>query len=70
MESITASDINLPLPIEEESEDRTLFNGRYTQAPASHVSIYECQYFSLGVFILHKECAIPLHDHPGMFGIW
>lgn len=61
LDSVTAEDIKLVLP--EKS------NGSYSRAPATHVSIFECPIFTLAVFILKKGCSIPLHDHPGMFGL-
>ena len=65
LDSITAEDIKLAVPNHIEQS-----NGSYTGAPATHVSIFECPFFSLGVFILKKGGSIPLHDHPGMFGLW
>ncbi|KAL9980923.1 hypothetical protein ACROYT_G009565 [Oculina patagonica] len=64
LNSITAEDLKLAVPNHLEQS-----NGSYTGAPATHVSIFECPFFSLGVFILRKGCSIPLHDHPGMFGL-
>ncbi|XP_020607759.1 2-aminoethanethiol dioxygenase-like isoform X3 [Orbicella faveolata] len=64
LDSITAEDIKLAVPNHIEQS-----NGSYTGAPATHVSIFECPFFSLGVFILKKGSSIPLHDHPGMFGL-
>ena len=65
MSTLTASDINLDIP--EKTETRTHRKG---SAPVSYISIYDSKHFSLGVFILKKKVSIPLHDHPGMFGIW
>ena len=65
LDSITADDIKLSVPDPLEQN-----NGSFTEAPATHVSIFECPFFSLGVFILRKGCSIPLHDHPDMFGLW
>jgi len=38
-------------------------------APVCHVNIFECEYFTFGVFIIRKGMSLPLHDHPGMTGI-
>ncbi|KAJ7350970.1 hypothetical protein OS493_037504 [Desmophyllum pertusum] len=66
LDSVTAEDIKLVVPNHLEQS-----NGTYTAgAPATHVSIFECPFFTLGVFILRKGSSIPLHDHPGMFGLW
>ncbi|XP_029212600.2 2-aminoethanethiol dioxygenase-like [Acropora muricata] len=64
LDGITAEDINLVVGT---SKERS--NGSYSKAPATHVSIFECPFFTLAVFILKKGCSIPLHDHPGMFGL-
>lgn len=64
LDSITADDIKLSVPDPFEQN-----NGSFTEAPATHISIFECPFFSLGVFILRKGCSIPLHDHPDMFGL-
>ena len=70
MDGISPSDLNLSIPAGNGLAAMDHFSNGYSRAPATHVSIFECQQFTLGVFILHHGCAIPLHDHPGMFGIW
>ncbi|XP_032232142.2 2-aminoethanethiol dioxygenase isoform X2 [Nematostella vectensis] len=64
MDRITASDVDLVAP---ETSD-TSINIR-NEAPVSHIAIYECPFFSMGIFIVKKGCHIPLHDHPGMYGL-
>ncbi|XP_068681281.1 2-aminoethanethiol dioxygenase-like [Montipora capricornis] len=64
LDAITAEDIMLVV-----SNSKEQSNGTFSKAPATHMSIFECQFFTLAVFILKKGCSIPLHDHPGMFGL-
>lgn len=66
LDNLTAEDINLEVPNEESGNIINHPSG----APVSHIGIYECPYFSMGVFIIKKGCEIPLHDHPGMYGLW
>ncbi|XP_031572202.1 2-aminoethanethiol dioxygenase-like isoform X2 [Actinia tenebrosa] len=65
LDNLTAEDINLEVPNEESGNIIKHPSG----APVSHIGIYECPYFSMGVFIVKKGCEIPLHDHPGMYGL-
>ncbi|XP_034041107.1 2-aminoethanethiol (cysteamine) dioxygenase b [Thalassophryne amazonica] len=37
--------------------------------PVTYMHICETERFSMGVFLLRSGACIPLHDHPGMFGI-
>ena len=60
-----ASDINLDLPEKPVKRDSNVFG-----APVSYINIFESKHFTLGVFILKNGVSIPLHDHPGMHGIW
>jgi len=41
-----------------------------SDAPVTFLNIYEGQTFTLGIFIIRKGNSLPLHDHPGMFGVW
>ncbi|CAL8077010.1 unnamed protein product [Calicophoron daubneyi] len=38
-------------------------------APVAYVHIMENEIFSMGIFILRPGSRIPLHDHPGMYGV-
>ncbi len=38
-------------------------------APVVYMHIAENEIFSMGMFILRPGSRIPLHDHPGMFGV-
>ncbi|CAH8494428.1 unnamed protein product [Schistosoma turkestanicum] len=40
-----------------------------SSAPVAYVHIMENEVFSMGIFILKPGSRIPLHDHPGMYGI-
>ncbi|XP_078422008.1 2-aminoethanethiol dioxygenase-like [Cetorhinus maximus] len=37
--------------------------------PVTYMHICETEYFSMGVFLLQRGACIPLHDHPGMYGL-
>lgn len=37
--------------------------------PVTYMHIYETDAFSMGVFLLKTGASIPLHDHPGMYGL-
>lgn len=37
--------------------------------PVTYMHICETDRFSMGVFLLKNGASIPLHDHPGMYGI-
>ncbi|XP_051578335.1 2-aminoethanethiol dioxygenase-like [Myxocyprinus asiaticus] len=37
--------------------------------PVTYMHIYETDAFSMGVFLLKTGASIPLHDHPGMYGM-
>ncbi|XP_020913179.1 2-aminoethanethiol dioxygenase [Exaiptasia diaphana] len=65
LDKLTADDINLSLP----NEQLDAIVPPTREAPVSHIGIYECPYFSMGVFIIKKGCEIPLHDHPSMYGL-
>lgn len=38
-------------------------------APVTYMEVFENSAVTIGVFILKKKSRIPLHDHPGMYGI-
>jgi len=38
------------------------------RAPVTYIDVFDHALFTVGVFILHPNAVIPLHDHPGMLG--
>lgn len=38
-------------------------------APVTYVSVFENRTFTMSIFIVKRGARIPLHDHPGMYGI-
>ena len=41
----------------------------FRHAPVTYIGIYEDRDISVGIFIIRRGCRIPLHNHPGMYGI-
>ncbi|KAI1278148.1 2-aminoethanethiol dioxygenase [Halotydeus destructor] len=37
--------------------------------PSSYISVKESDDFTIGIFVIRNGQRIPLHDHPGMFGL-
>lgn len=50
-------------------DPRWISSSNIYAAPVAYVHIMENEIFSMGIFILRPGSRIPLHDHPGMFGI-
>ncbi|KER20894.1 hypothetical protein T265_10643 [Opisthorchis viverrini] len=50
-------------------DTRWISSANVYAAPVAYVHIMENEIFSMGIFILRPGSRIPLHDHPGMFGI-
>ncbi|KAH8874962.1 2-aminoethanethiol dioxygenase [Schistosoma japonicum] len=48
---------------------RWISDSNISAAPVAYVHIMENEVFSMGIFILRPGSRIPLHDHPGMYGI-
>ncbi|KAH8379138.1 hypothetical protein KR009_003230 [Drosophila setifemur] len=44
-------------------------NVTVSRAPCSYMHIFEDERFSMSLFIVRGSSAIPLHDHPMMFGL-
>ncbi|VDQ06805.1 unnamed protein product [Trichobilharzia regenti] len=59
--SLTPSDVGFNV--------RWISDSNISTAPVAYVHIMENEVFSMGIFILRPGSRIPLHDHPGMFGI-
>eukprot|EP00794_Sanderia_malayensis_P014155 gene14155-15633_t len=62
---ITTADINVQKPSKKARRKRS----NSFDAPVSYINIFESPYFTMGVFILRNGVSIPLHNHPGMYGI-
>ncbi|XP_066919763.1 2-aminoethanethiol dioxygenase-like [Clytia hemisphaerica] len=58
-EKIKETDVGLDSELKEQTSD----------APVTFINIYEGSIFTLGIFIIRKGHSLPLHDHPGMFGV-
>ncbi|GAB6021862.1 hypothetical protein CHUAL_006031 [Chamberlinius hualienensis] len=39
------------------------------EAPVTYIDIFRNDIFTVGIFIIKQGAQIPLHDHPGMYGI-
>ncbi|CAH8539043.1 unnamed protein product [Heterobilharzia americana] len=61
LQSLTPSDVGFDV--------RWISNSNISAAPVAYVHIMENEVFSMGIFILRPGSRIPLHDHPGMFGV-
>ncbi|XP_076460823.1 2-aminoethanethiol dioxygenase-like [Babylonia areolata] len=61
---IRASDVNFDSEAVRE-HDRQSPN----RAPVSYIHLWEDDAISMGIFILKSGGRLPLHDHPGMFGL-
>ncbi|XP_024399773.1 plant cysteine oxidase 4 isoform X2 [Physcomitrium patens] len=73
LDNIKPSDLGLVNDEQQNGGDRC-FTGdgkgnwlrpRYS-LPISYLHLYECDLFSMGVFVLPTSASIPLHNHPGM----
>ena len=41
----------------------------FRNTPVTYIGIYEDRDISVGIFIIRRGCRIPLHNHPGMYGV-
>ena len=64
--SLTADDFSLSKSVVDQRWDYLPY---VSDSPSACMEVYECPEFSLGIFLLKPNKAIPLHDHPGMHGI-
>ena len=68
---ITANDVNFDPSLVENQElyrEEVSDTGERT-APVTYLNLFEDHVFTMGIFVLKKGVKLPLHDHPGMFGI-
>lgn len=63
---VTCKDVNLDEKLLHALSKTT--NGG-SAAPVTYISLYESRAFSMSIFIIRRGERIPLHDHPGMFGV-
>ncbi|GAB1602377.1 2-aminoethanethiol dioxygenase-like [Argonauta hians] len=61
MNQVRGRDVNFNPALGEKS--------KINNAPVTYIHIFEDDIYSMGIFILKENSRIPLHDHPGMFGI-
>ena len=66
MSQLTAKDFNLNLDTVGRPWDFPPF---VKDAPAAFIDVYECSQFSITIFMIKANQAMPLHDHPHMFGL-
>ncbi|XP_038816836.1 2-aminoethanethiol dioxygenase-like [Salvelinus namaycush] len=64
MTEIRAADLKIP-PRKVDSASTPLPHN----PPVTYMHICETDEFSMGVFLLKSGASIPLHDHPGMYGM-
>lgn len=76
MNRITKNDLNFTLfdnikngqasnPVDQRNVDVFL----NSKAPVFYMKLYEDNIISVGIFIIKSHHRMPLHDHPGMFGL-
>ncbi|KAL1428359.1 hypothetical protein MTO96_002741 [Rhipicephalus appendiculatus] len=63
---VTYKDVNLDLNLLQTLSKTT--NGG-NEAPITYISLHDSLIFSMSIFIIRRGERIPLHDHPGMFGV-
>lgn len=66
LNKITPEDINLDPRL---LCDRGQFNASKDGAPVTYMQLFEDDDITICVFILKRGVRLPLHDHPGMFGL-
>ena len=64
--TVTAEDFNVTPSLADRQWD---FFPYVSNSPSACMEVYECPEFSLGIFLIKPNKAMPLHDHPGMHGI-
>jgi hypothetical protein len=64
--TITAEDFNVTPSLADRQWDYFPY---VSNSPSACMEVYECPEFSLGIFLIKPNKAMPLHDHPGMHGI-
>ncbi|XP_033836041.1 2-aminoethanethiol (cysteamine) dioxygenase b [Periophthalmus magnuspinnatus] len=67
MSEVSAADLKLVPPKADSSGGTS--PARSYQPPVTYMHICETDHFSMGIFLLKSGTSIPLHDHPGMYGM-
>ena len=63
---ITAEDVNFNTNL---VKNASPYCPSYERAPVTYVGLWEDEVISMGIFVLRHGVALPLHDHPGMYGV-
>ncbi|XP_042220413.1 2-aminoethanethiol dioxygenase-like isoform X2 [Homarus americanus] len=66
LNAVTTQDINLDLGL---LHDHGAFTASKDGAPVTYMQLYENSDVTICVFILKNGVRLPLHDHPGMYGL-
>lgn len=61
---ITAADVNFDCDVIRERDKLAR-----EKAPVTYIHLWEDETFSMGIFVVKNGGRLPLHDHPGMFGL-
>lgn len=64
LDKTTSSDVNLHPQFMTES-----LWLKPDKAPVTYIGIFENELLTMGIFILSPDMKLPLHDHPGMYGL-
>lgn len=70
-QQVQASDLNFDLSlVTSVGEYRDELNEAGERvAPVTYLHLYEDHVFTMGIFVLKHGVRLPLHDHPGMYGV-
>ncbi|KAK7446623.1 hypothetical protein BaRGS_00040255 [Batillaria attramentaria] len=63
---ITAADVNFDANFIKQRDSALASRAR---APVTYIHLWEDDTFSMGIFVVKGGGRLPLHDHPGMFGL-
>lgn len=63
---VTAKDVNFDRNLVLNEQPVSLEAG---VAPVTYVHLWDGDIYSMGIFVLKSGARLPLHDHPGMFGL-
>lgn len=63
---LTANDVSFNQAL---VSDKTLYSSSDHTPPVTYVQIFENDLFTMGIFVVKNGYALPLHDHPHMYGV-